>query len=159
MLLEEWEIVDAAVKRVPEIMLSINHKNELVTPMKILLRQQLARRNLRAVGSGTSSSRHSRSDLSTSDEVDSNVSRPQSTLSKSVRCHVSLYRDLLFLTIAQHGRSNINKTQFDREYRRAYSVLKDDEELGPLLRDNDLPPSSRAVWCELTFSLFRDLEL
>jgi len=65
---------------------------------------------------------------------------------------LSVYRQVLFLTLVSLGQDNIDLTAFDREFRRAY------EKLTPKLLCQtiacDSPPNMAALFCR---KLFRDL--
>jgi len=73
---------------------------------------------------------------------------------RSGRQVVSVYRQILFLTLVAMGQDNIDLTAFDREYRRAFEKLSL-KELS-LAHPSDQPPGMRELFCR---KLFRDLRV
>ncbi|XP_043207829.1 DENN domain-containing protein 4C-like [Amphibalanus amphitrite] len=67
--------------------------------------------------------------------------------------HFSTYRDIMFLAFAAMGRENIDLMLYDREYRRAYEELPEEDR--QQLNEADRPPSNAALLCR---RFFRELE-
>lgn len=63
----------------------------------------------------------------------------------------SVYRELLFLTLTACGAENIDIDAFDKEYRRAYSRLREMNQYSDLLCPEDKYPLTRVIYCRRTF--------
>ncbi|XP_035274889.1 DENN domain-containing protein 4C-like [Anguilla anguilla] len=82
---------------------------------------------------------------------ESDVHAPMSLLTQEVQKNArpkrqrSIYREILFLSLAALGREYIDVEAFDREYSEAFDALSPEEReaLSPI----DQPPSSTVQWC------------
>ena len=65
---------------------------------------------------------------------------------------ISVYREIMFLTLVSLGQDNIDLTAFDREYRRAFDNLP--AKYVDMAQKSDYPPSHEVVFCR---KMFREL--
>ena len=70
--------------------------------------------------------------------------------------HLSIYREMMFVTLKSFGQENIDLTAFDREYRRAFEKLQHEAESQSLLRPCDRPPNNATAICR---KFFRELKI
>ncbi|XP_062897836.1 DENN domain-containing protein 4B-like isoform X1 [Mobula hypostoma] len=63
----------------------------------------------------------------------------------------SLYREILFLTMAAIGKDNMNVAAFDKKYQTACARLASSLSQEQLKRERILPPSIKAIDCRKTF--------
>ena len=66
--------------------------------------------------------------------------------------NISVYREIMFLTLVSLGQDNIDLTAFDREYRRAFDNLP--AKYVEMAQKSDYPPSHEVVFCR---KMFREL--
>ena len=70
----------------------------------------------------------------------------------ATQSHISVYREIMFLTLVSLGQDNIDLTAFDREYRRAWENLP--TKYLDMAQKSDYPPSHEVVFCR---KMFREL--
>ena len=75
---------------------------------------------------------------------------PEST--SAAQSNISVYREIMFLTLVSLGQDNIDLTAFDREYRRAFDNLP--AKYLDMAQKSDYPPSHEVIFCR---KMFREL--
>ncbi|OPJ77630.1 hypothetical protein AV530_006919 [Patagioenas fasciata monilis] len=68
-----------------------------------------------------------------------------------LRTEGSIYRELLFLTLAALGREHMDIAAFDKKYKSAYAKLAGSLGKDELRRRRAQPPSSKAIDCRKSF--------
>ena len=77
---------------------------------------------------------------------------PTGSTSTPQNFNISVYREIMFLTLVSLGQDNIDLTAFDREYRRAFDNLP--AKYVDMAQKSDYPPSHEVVFCR---KMFREL--
>ena len=77
---------------------------------------------------------------------------PTKSRDSATQANISVYREIMFLTLVSLGQDNIDLTAFDREYRRAFDNLP--AKYLDMAQKSDYPPSHEVIFCR---KMFREL--